>query len=55
MYLFLILIDLIRLLLAVTVSQTCLVVDGLDRFEECWSSRLQNTPLLQSMWCYSHD
>ena len=43
---------LLRFLLAVTVSQTCLVFDDLDSFEEDWSGILQDVPRLGFVWCF---
>ena len=43
-------------LLAVTVSQTCLVLDEFDRFEEYQNStEVGDAPLLKSVICFSHS
>ena len=43
----------LRILLAVTFSQTFLVFDDLDSFEECCTDIVSDTPLFEFVWYYS--
>ena len=39
----------------VFLSQSALVFDDLDSFEGYWSGRLQEVPVLESVYCFSHN
>ena len=39
----------------VFLSQSALVFDDLDSFEGYWSGRLQEVPLLEFVYCFSHS
>ena len=43
---------LLRLLLALTASQTYFAFDNLESSEECWSSVFTNIPQLEFVWYF---